>query len=145
VTPGSATTPDVAIAARKTLRNRRLVVWTFFGLIFGLLPLLIKSLTLLNDEEFTWGALLSSREQFLVLSVLSVGAAGEVIAASVPEDSKTSAITAAASALLAFTANLLVYVGVSSSKTGLLEVLTVILLPLSVLASMICIGMAAGR
>ncbi len=142
MTPAPTTSPDVVVE-RKTLRSRRLVVWVFFSLVFGLLPVVIQGLRLLNDDKFEWATFISAREQFLVIAVLSVGAAGEVLAAAIPEDRKTASISAAASALLSFVANLLIYLEVD--KDGLIVAFTWILLPISILASMVCIGLAAGR
>src|SRR4051812_27619351 len=76
----------VRVVDRKSVRSRRLVVWAVFGVVFGLLPVLIDGLKLANDSQLWWSTLLSTRDDLLILGVLSVGAAGEVIAASIPEE-----------------------------------------------------------
>jgi hypothetical protein len=134
-----------AILDRKVLRRRRLLLWLVFGVLFAGLPIIVDLMRQVEGDGLDLALLLSKGEQFVIAAVVAVGAAGEIIAASVPEDEKTSAMLAAGGALLLFVGDLLAYVGVDTASSPAVFILSIILVPLTVVISGYCIGKAAGR
>jgi hypothetical protein len=138
------TNPLAGVAVQPVnARRRRTQTWCIFSFVFGLLiPLGIYTTDLINNNSLTLDTLLGGGDQFLILAVLSVGAAGEVSAANVPPNRKGRQERLFAGALAAFFAHLCFYL-VDPSHTLLIRWLSLASLVASFPICILCVREAA--
>lgn len=142
---GGAGLTSLNIIDRKRLVNRRTILWIFCGVLFALFPIYSEIVKQISTSGLDMTELLKKGEQFVIGGVVALGAAGEVLAASVPEELKNYSLTAGLCAILAAVANILVYVYASTAGVGVLISLTSIIGSSTLLVSLICVRTAAGR
>jgi hypothetical protein len=128
--------------------STKLSLWLTFGVIIGLLPLIITGFVHLMSSDFTWKAILASGEIFIALSVISASALGDLVTASFPEEKfRVRRIFASCACLLCFVCNAVAYLytQVKQVDAGSVESTSISLFIATVITSGVCVGMAAGR
>src|SRR5947209_521290 len=119
------------------------MLWSFFGVIFALLPVGIDILQEAHSHAFNFMNILEKGEQFVIFGVGTLGAAGEVFAAEFPPDDKNRSLFVGFSALGVGLSNILLYAFIPSGSPLVWTTITLALA--AVITSGTCIGMAAGR
>lgn len=141
---GIAVEPEVT-SRRKTLITR-LSVWLLFGVILGLLPLIasvIKGAMSTGGLSFT--EVLGGGELFIVGAVIAAGAMGELFAGAFKEGPSLLTILAGFWTLLAFAANTMAYMAVSTAPQTTVVHLSLGFFPFTLLASGLSVGTAAAQ
>jgi hypothetical protein len=124
----------------------RLVVWSLFGVIFGLLPLIALSLKgVLSKDGFHFGEVLGGGELFVVSAVLAAGAMGELFAATFNTKASLLVIWAGFFCLLCFAGNTMAFMQVGSAPHSAVVDVSAWFFPPTLLASGVCVGTAALR
>jgi hypothetical protein len=117
----------------------------FCGVLFALFPIYSELAKQISTSGLDVTEILRRGEQFVIGGVVALGAAGEVLAASVPEELKNYSLTVGLCAILAAVANILAYVYASTASVGVLIPLTITIGFSTLLVGLICVRMAAGR
>ncbi|MBV1851879.1 hypothetical protein [Catellatospora tritici] len=122
----------------------RLSVWAAFGVFFGLLPLfalVIKEL--FSESGFHINRVLGTGELFVVAAVLAAGAMGDWVASAFKGNPGVKSIFAVFFCLAGFAGNTMAYMQVSNARPSLVVALSTCFFLPSLLASGVCVGMAA--
>jgi hypothetical protein len=136
----------VSVESRRRVVATRLLVWTLFGVIFGLFPLVAVGF---SDAMAGHGVkihkVLSSGELFVVSAVISSGAMGELLAAAYRGQRNLTVLLSGFGTFALFTANTMGYMLVGSSTPNMVVLVSGVLFVPTLLTSGISIGTAAGR
>jgi hypothetical protein len=127
----------------------RVVVWVLFGVVFGLLPLIIS---IIKDAASAEGLHLSSvlgkGELLMIGAVIAAGSLGELLAtwlrASDGMGTKVLRILTGFTVLAAFTGNTILYVYAGSLSPSAIANLSLIFFSVTVIGSTVAVGTAAG-
>jgi len=137
------------VASRREARSVKLTVWLGFGVVFGLLPLVLSGLRAgMTASGFDLLTALGGGELFIVDAVLAAGVIGEVVGAAVVgvfsdvgTMSKVLVIFVGVLVLLVFAANTVGYM-VDSTEQSVMHV-SLWLFVLTVVPCGIAIGLVA--
>jgi hypothetical protein len=137
------------ITSRRSTIAVRLSVWAGFGVIFGLLPLIVAALkTGMSHDGFRLTAILGHGELFIAGAVIAGGAIGELVAAAFARDYsgtatafKVVAILIGCWTALALVANAIAYMVDADPQT--IRDTSLWLFPVAVVPSGVTIAMVA--
>jgi hypothetical protein len=136
---------DLSVESKKMAVTKRLLVWFLFGAIFGLLPLFAQALKeVLSPAIFHINSILQSGELFIVSAVLSAGALGELLA-TVSRRVSLVTIVAGFFCLTCFAGNTIAYVTADAAAISEIVAVSLWFFPPTLVASGVCIGVAASR
>lgn len=140
---------SVVEISRRSAIAVRLSVWTGFGVVFGLLPLIVGAIrTGMSREGFQLTAVLGHGELFIASAVIAGGAIGELVAAAFARDySETATVFKVLAILigcwtaLALVANSIAYMVDADPQT--IRDASLWLFPVAVFPSGVTIAMVA--
>lgn len=136
---------SLQIVPRERLVTRRTIAWIFCGVIFALLPVWVDLIKDMAAGFVDPIEILRKGEQFAVGSVVALGAGGEVMAASMPEELKNNSLGWSFGALSVAGANIIAYTAASTATDCFLGLATAILSLGTLVVGCTCVRMAAGR
>jgi hypothetical protein len=141
-----AAAPVKKVESRRKAATKRVVVWFLFGAFFGLWPLfavMIKEA--FSPTGFNIDQLLNNGDLFTISAVLAAGALGELIAAASKGGmSFFLVIFSGFFCLMSFAGDLVAfYASAGSTSSGDIAIASLCCFPLTLVASGLCIGVAA--
>lgn len=141
-----AVTDETGATPRREAVTTRLVVWLLFGVVLGLLPLIASVIRgVMSKDAFSFTEVLGGGELFIVSAVIAAGAMGELFAGAFRDSPRLLTILAGFWTLLAFTANTMAYMAVSSAPHSTVMNLSLAFFPFTLIASGLSIGTAVER
>lgn len=136
--------PELKVESRRALVSKRLIVWVLFGAFFGLMPLFAVGLKeVFSPSGFHIDNVLKNGDLFIVSAVLAAGALGELLAAASRGLSFFAAVVAGFFCLVTFAGDTIAYLVAGSASTSEIVIASLWFFPITLLASGLCVGMAA--
>jgi hypothetical protein len=143
---GSGIAVEPEVTSRRKALITRLSVWLLFGVILGLLPLIASVIKgAMSPDGLSFTEVLGGGELFIVSAVIAAGAMGELFAGGFKEAPILLTVLAGFWTLLAFAANTMAYMAVSTAPQPTVVHLSLVFFPFTLLASGLSIGTAAAQ
>jgi hypothetical protein len=131
------------VKTRRELVAKRVTVWLLFGAIFGLMPLFAVTLKeIFSADGFSLDGILKGGDLFIISAVLSAGALGELLAVG-RSGEEMLCIVGGFFCLVCFAGNTIAYVVSGNAAASEVATASLVFFPPTLLASGLCVGMAA--
>ncbi|NDU75677.1 hypothetical protein GWI34_24070 [Actinomadura sp. DSM 109109] len=124
----------------------RLNLWFWFGLVFGILPVIIDFIrAAMSTKGVTLDGILGNGEVLISGAAISGAATGELLFMQSSSPRKIGRLNTFASCLLVCLCNSAAYTQVDPERPDATVATTLILFPLTIITSALCVGMAARK
>lgn len=133
-------------SARRQVIIERLTFWLLFGVILGLLPMVIGAVAgVMSKNGVDFQTLFAKGDVLVSSAAISGGATGEILFAKVPERHRLFKGTLGFFSIMFCLCNAIAYTQIGASSPGTITAISLIFFVSTLMVSAVCVGMAAGR